>query len=337
MKRTSVINDIEKRQKSAPTQRPINVVSTGSTLLDLAISGGVYYGGGIPSGNLVEIFGPSGTGKTVMLCEIAGNIQRAGGKAKFMDPEARLNNTFAGMFGLQVDEADYTRPNTVPEVFQPVREWDPEPEGKVHGVFADSLAALSTDMEMGSSDKMGTRRAKEFSEELRKTCRVLANKDILMVCSNQVRENVNAMAFAERMKTPGGQAIPFYASLRLQTSLMKRLQKKKKVFGKEHGHVYGILVDIKVYKSSIWEPYHTAPVYIIFDYGIDDIRANLQYLKDVLGLKKYELEEQSWVSMDKAIQWIEENNKEEELRKRVIEIWNEIRKAFSSDRISKRR
>jgi RecA/RadA recombinase len=97
-----------------------------------------------------------------------------------------LNKQFARIFGLDTNLMGYSRPNTVPEVFSAVRYWKPEPEGKIHGVFADSLAALSTDMEMGKDegDKYGMRRAKEFSEELRKTCRILAQKNYLMVCSN---------------------------------------------------------------------------------------------------------------------------------------------------------
>ena len=77
---------------------------------------------------------------------------------------------------MDTGEIEYTIPNTVPEVFQSVRDWVSQEEaekGTIYGVFADSLAALSTDMEMEEGDKMGMRRAKEFSEELRKTCRII--------------------------------------------------------------------------------------------------------------------------------------------------------------------
>ena len=154
-----------------------NNISTGSTLLDLAISGGRVRGGGLPAGILVEIFGPSGSGKTVLLSEIAGNIQTKGGEIMFHDPEARLNKQFAKMFGLVLKDEDYTRTDTIPELFKSVRAWEPpEKKGTIHGVMADSLAALSTDQEMDNEegDKMGMRRPKEFSEQLRRTCRILA-------------------------------------------------------------------------------------------------------------------------------------------------------------------
>src|SRR5690606_33954727 len=129
-----------------------HMISTGSTLLDLAICGGRLKQGGLPGGILVEISGPSQTGKTVLLCEIAGDVQRKGGEVLFSDPEARLNKQFAKLFDLDVSTIEYNRPNTVPEVFAPVRDWEPKGKKVVHGIFADSLAALSTDMEMESSD-----------------------------------------------------------------------------------------------------------------------------------------------------------------------------------------
>src|SRR5690606_20056001 len=139
-----------KDSKLKKTKKSVEkTISTGSTLLDLAIAGGRIREGGLPGGILVEIFGPSQTGKTVLLCEIAGDIQRKGGQVKFSDPEARLNKQFAKLFDLDVGSIDYARPNTVPEVFQPLHSWEPVGKpGAIHGVVADSLAALSTDMEM---------------------------------------------------------------------------------------------------------------------------------------------------------------------------------------------
>jgi RecA/RadA recombinase len=98
------------------------VISTGSTLLDLAISGGRIRGGGLPGGILVEVFGPSGSGKTVLLSEIAGAVQRQGGSIMFKDPEARLNPQFAKLFGLELKEGDYSNPDTVNEVFKADRQ-----------------------------------------------------------------------------------------------------------------------------------------------------------------------------------------------------------------------
>lgn len=317
-----------------------NVVSTGSTLLDLAISGDRVRGGGLPAGILVEIFGPSGTGKTVLLSSIAGNIQDKGGLVKFHDPEARLNPTFAKMFGLRLEEGDYSRPDTVPEVFKAVREWKPpiKPD-LVHGIMADSLAALSTDMEMDKEDgdKMGMRRAKEFSEELRKTCRILAKNHYLMVCSNQVRVNVDGGQWSAKYTTPGGESVGFYSSLRLRTQLLKKITKEITFRGKELTRVVGVEIEIEVFKSSIDRPYRKAPLTIIFDYGIDDIRQNLQFLKTYTRSKVYILGSRNLSqSMDEAIAIIEKEGLVEALRQEVILLWNDIEFKFKTNRKPRR-
>lgn len=316
------------------------MISTGSTLLDLAISGGRVRGGGLPGGILVEIFGPSGSGKTVMLSEIAGYVQRQKGQIMFHDPEARLNKQFARMFDLDTDTMDYKVSNTVTEVFQSVRDWNPKTK-VVNGIFADSLAALSTDLEMDKDegDKMGMRRAKEFSEQLRKTCRVLTDKNYLMVCSNQVRINVDAAKFSPKYSTPGGEAIGFYASVRLRTNNVTKIKQVEKVAGKDVTRVIGVQVDIEVFKNSVWKPYHSAPVTILFDYGIDDIRANLQYIKDFTKNTIYTLDGQELSnSMDKAIAIIENEQKLiKKLRFEVIDLWEEIENKFVTERKPKLR
>jgi recombination protein RecA len=317
------------------------VISTGSTLLDLSISGGRIRGGGVPGGILVEAFGPSSSGKTVLLSEIAGGVQRQGGEAKFADPEARLNKQFASIFGLNLKDKDYTRPDTVTEVFKAVRAWKaPETKAKViHGWFADSLAALSTDMEMKEEDgdKMGMRRAKEFSEQLRKTCRILAEKNYLMVCSNQVRENIGATKYEPQYSSPGGVAVGFYSSLRLRFSNPRKIWNTKDIVGKDVKRCIGVDVDIEVFKSSIWKPFHTAPVSIIFDYGVDDIRANLQFVKDYTKNTKYMVGEQSLAtSFEKSIRMVEKLDLVKELKEQVIDLWEEIEEKFETERKPKR-
>lgn len=317
------------------------IISTGSTLLDLAISGGRVHGGGLPGGILVEAFGPSGSGKTVLLSEIAGAVQRQGGGITFSDPEARLNSQFAAMFGLDLQKEDYNRPDTVTDLFSLISAWEPKPSKKkaINGIFADSLAALSTKMEMESKegDKMGMRRAKEFSEALRKFARVLVTQNYLMVCSNQVRVNMDAGPYGQKYITPGGEAIGFYSSLRLRFTKPEKIWDKKKVVGKEVKRCIGVEVLIDVFKSSIWKPYHSAPLYILFDYGIDDIRANLQYIKDFTKNTVYQVgDEKLDVSLDKSIAMVEKLDLIDELKEEVIELWEDIESKFIQERKPKR-
>jgi protein RecA len=316
-----------------------HIVSTGSTLLDLAISGGRFPRGGIPAGIMVEIFGPSGCGKTVLLCEIAGGVQRQGGQVMFRDPEARLNGQFAKLFGLEIANADYSQPDTVTQLFEPIRKWEPQTtNGAISGIFADSLAALSTDKEMTDGDPYGARRAKEFSEECRKVCRVLTQRNHLMVCSNQVRANFDISPWAEKYTTPGGLAIGFYSSLRLRCHNPRKINRERKVGKGTVKRVVGVETQIEVYKSTVWKPYHSAPVSIIYDYGVDNVRSNLEFVKATLGATTYRLGEQNLGdSLDRAIRKVEEEQLEEELVNETIELWHEIEDKFKVERIGKRR
>jgi len=317
------------------------MISTGSTLLDLAISGGRVRGGGIPGGILVEIFGPESSGKTVLLCEIAGDVQRRGGEIMFHDTEARLNDQFASIFDLDTKAMIKSIPNTVTEVFSAIRDWAPKNK-KINGVFTDSLAALSTDLEMGEDegDKMGMRRAKEFSEQLRKTCRRLSEHNLLLACSNQIRETVNAGQYSEKTHAPGGKAMGFYSSLRLRTSGPYELKRKIKIRGKVHEQTYGVQVEIQVYKSSVWQPKRKAKVTIDFEYGIDDIRENLRYIKQMTGATTYTLGGESiGKSVDEAIAFVEDDIdvRTTALSEEVITIWEEYQEQFKVERKPKRR
>lgn len=310
-------------------------LSTGSTLLDLAIMGKRIRGGGVPGGILVEIFGPSGAGKTALLAEIAASCQSKGGQAKFLDPESRFDQEYSHIYGVNLQPEDYLRPDTVTEMFTNIWEWQPVNPEVINGVFADSLAALSTKAEMDDDDKYGMRRAKEFSEGLRKTCRLIANNNWLVVCSNQLREGPSGEV------TPGGRAIPYYSSLRLRVgppATGSKITKSANLSnGKKVEKIIGIRSQCIVKKSSIDEPFRTCYISIIFGYGIDDIRENLQYIKENLGLNKYKAIDQEFMSMEKAIAYVEENQLQLQLKDEVIDLWTEIESKFKIERAKKER
>ena len=306
------------------------MISTGSTLLDLALTGTRAYGGGVPAGILVEIFGKSGSGKTSILSEMGGSVQARGGKVRFMDPEARLDEKYAMTYGLKIPEDEYFRPDTVSELFDLIGDWEP-PQGKVNLVAADSLAALSTDLELEKGDKMGMRRAKEFSEGLRKYCRIIAERNWIVAASNQVRQGDFGVT------TPGGMAVEFYSSARISVN-RKTIIEKEKAFGKAKvKRAVGIMSECVVVKSSIDRPYRTAPIYIIFDFGLDDVRANLQFMKDMHCTTTYNAFDKTYQSLDAAVGYIEDHNLETRLRKETIDLWLEIEKKFKTNRKPKNR
>ena len=307
-----------------------SMISTGSTLLDLALTGTRVYGGGVPAGILIEIFGKSGSGKTSILSEMGGSVQARGGKVRFMDPEARLDEKYAATYGLQIPKDEYFRPDTVTELFDLIGSWEP-PQGKVNLVASDSLAALSTDLELEKGDKMGMRRAKEFSEGLRKYCRIIAERNWIVAASNQVRQGDFGVT------TPGGMAVEFYSSARVSVNRKTILEKEKKFNKATVKRAVGIMSECVVVKSSIDRPYRTAPIYIIFDYGLDDVRANLQFMKDMLGSTTYDVFDKTYQALDNAVAYIEDHNLEGRLRKGTIDLWMEIEKKFKTERKKKAR
>lgn len=315
------------------------VVSTGSTLLDLAISGKVRAGGGVPGGIIAEIYGPSSSGKTSILAELCASVQNKGGQARFIDPEARLNKEYSRIYGVSLDEGDfdYHQPDTVSSLFDDlIYPWKPKNDKVINIIGADSLAAFSTEMEMEDEDKRGQRRAKEFSQGLRKTCRRIMQNNWLIACTNQIRQGDSGEV------TPGGEAVKFYSSLRIRVGPWvkgSKITKKAKVEGiaKEAEKVIGIISNCKVTKSSIDDPYREALIYILFGYGIDDIRGNLQYVKDMTGASMYDCFTKEWKSMENAIKYIEEGGLEQKLKERVIEIWEKIEASFDTHRKRKER
>ena len=308
------------------------VTSTGSTLLDLAISGKRLPFGGVPSGILMEICGASQSGKSLLLTEMASRVQKKGGEVFFADPEDRLDKEYAAITGLDIRERGrYERPDTVTELFDLYKSWDVNPE--YMNIFCgDSLAALSTKMEMEDGDKMGMRRAKEFSEALRVSCRTFKKKNVLMVCSNQMRDGGT-----NGTKTvPGGNAVPFYSTVRLRAEPgypKSKIKKEKTIRGAKHEKVIGVISSVLVHKNSLDDPWRKVPLHIVFGYGIDDIRANLTWIKESTSSKKFVVPGGIELpTIDKAIEYVEEAGLAKKLRIEVRDLWREIESAFKQNR-----
>jgi recombination protein RecA len=304
------------------------MISTRSTLLDLAISGGKTETGGLPGGILVEIHGQSSLGKTGLIAEIASEVKLKGGELLFCDPEGRLNIEYTEITGLKIEPEEYCRPNTVSELFNIIYTWKPKNPDAINMIAADSLAALSTELELEDGDKMGMRRAKEFSEGLRKTCRLIANNNWLIVCSNQERESQTGVV------TPGGKGIPYYATVRIRLTPDKpaKIEKEKKIGKKTLTKVVGIRSLGETKKNSFDDPFRTCPISFVFNYGIDDIRDQLQWYKEVSGDDKYNVFDNEYSIMDAAVKHIEDNNFEQRLKSRTIKKWKEIEDAFKIPR-----
>jgi len=325
-KRSSEVKEVSKEKPTPVETKPFEgyldtVVSTGSTLLDLAISGGVTGEGGVPGGILMEIYGPNSTGKTAVLSELCASAVVRGGDFVFLDPEARLDTSYAKIYDVHIDKKNYESPDTVAEVFDYIYNWKPKKKG-VNIVVTDSIASLSTELELGEKgDKMGMARGKAFSAGLRKTCRMIRKNNWIIACANQVRQGPSGEY------TPGGFGVPFHASLRMRIAFgqPKFITKEATVGGSAVEEIKGIHSIITITKSSVDVPFRTADVYIIFGHGIDDIRANLLYCKKYTGATKFDCFGKEYVQTEKAINYIEENDLEAKLRQKTIQVWNEVK------------
>jgi len=314
------------------------VISTGSTLLDLAISGNRIRGGGIPPGIILEIFGPPGGGKTQLLVEICASAQAKKGSVRFLDPEARLDKEYSELMGMSLQEewADYHRPDLVVQMFNDyVWPWEPETSDAINVIAADSLAALSTKLEMEDEDKMGMKRAKDFSMGVRKTCRLIANNGWILACTNQLRQGQHGDV------TPGGKGIPYFASVRIRIAPKFQKNKIEKTvtvdFGKKKQvkEIIGIISKCKVTKNTADNPFREALVYIIFGYGFDDIRANLQWAKDMSGDTSYDAFTHKYQKLEDAVIHIENEGLQSKLRDKVIDMWEEIQEKLKVKRAPK--
>lgn len=323
-----------------------HMISTGSTLLDLAISGGRVRGGGIPGGIFVEIFGPSQTGKTALLVEAALSAQLKGGDVTYLDPEGRLDREYTQSYGLDIKDENYFRPDTVSEMFAILhakKDLDPK---KVNLVCGDSLAALSTELEMDNpeGDKMGMKRAKDFSAGFRKAARLLAEQNRILFCSNQIRDDEMG-----NPKSPGGHALSFYSSVRIQMTqpggrVTNQIVKSKTIEfewntdkGKELSKgasvqkVIGMRAVANVVKS-VDDPFRKAPLIIYFGHGVDDVQANLEYVKEMRKLDQFLAVNEMFKSVEGAVRHIEKNNLEKDLRELTIDTWEAVESAFKLER-----
>ena len=326
------------------------VLSTGSTLLDLAISGKRIRGGGVPGGLLMEVFGRSQSGKTAIMAEILASAQSRGGDTSIEDPEARLDAEYSRIYGVTIDKKSYSRPDTVEEIFEGVQDWKPKSSNEINVRGTDSLAALSTELEMSpKGDKMGQKRAKEVSAGFRKSARIITNNNWLWVCTNQVRQG----DYGDTV--PGGMATAFYASIRVKLKQVDEITKtiklgsteevteptnkkdKKKDNKGEFKKVIGIESEAFVVKS-IDDPYRKAMIFILFGYGIDDIRGNLQYIKDMTNNTVYTCPDgKTYQQLNAAIGHVEKNDLVDQLRENTIDLWEAIEAKFNLNRPIKRR
>lgn len=252
-------------------------ISTGSSLLDLAISN--RPNGGLPVGRMVEFNGLEGTGKSLISAHIVANTQKKGGIAVVIDTENAAAPEFWKSLGVDLKNLPYSPCETVEDIFEQMEKLisvvRKSNKDRILTIIVDSVAAASTKTEQESEhgkDGFATAKSIIISKAMRKITNMIGRQKVLIVFTNQLRQNLNAMAFGDKYTVSGGKALAYHCSVRVRLNNTGKLKKGEEVIGNE--------CKAQVVKNRMGPPQRQASFDIYFDSGIADYASWLKVLKE---------------------------------------------------------
>jgi len=252
-------------------------ISTGSSILDLAISNRPH--GGLPVGKMVEFNGLEGTGKSLLSAHVVADTQKKGGVAVVIDTENSAAPEFWKSLGVDLSKLLYVQCETVEDIFEKMEQMigivRKSNKDRILTIIVDSVAAASTKVELESDhgkDGYATGKSIIISKAMRKITTMIGRQKVLTVFTNQLRQNINAMAFGDKYVVSGGKSLAYHCSVRVRLNNTGKLKKGEEVIGNE--------CKALVVKNRMGPPQRQASFDIYFDSGIADYGSWIKVLKE---------------------------------------------------------
>lgn len=258
--------------QKADDKLKVSAIPTGSIALDLAL--GI---GGLPRGRIVEIYGPEASGKTSLALHVIAEAQKTGGQCAFVDAEHALDPAWAGVIGVNLDDLLLSQPDTGEQALEITETLIRS--GALDAIVVDSVAALvpRAELEGEMGDAVMGMQARLMSQALRKLTGAISKSKTILIFTNQIRQKIGVM-FGNPETTPGGLALKFYSSVRLDIRRIEILKDQDKAIGSRHR--------VRVVKSKVAPPLRVAEMDIMAEEGISKAGGLLDVAVDLALIER---------------------------------------------------